>query len=174
MTSASRDVGNRAGRRPSDGTGSSQTAGVGTGTGQTDDAGGIGPRISSWLLRAVLALACMITVGSTVLWCDPAVLLEVSLVAAAVATVVWPNSHAATALIAIAAMTVFGTDPGLAGWIMPAVLGVHAVHSLAALAAVVPWDTDVELAALRPSARRFVVVQVATQALVVLALLVSP
>jgi hypothetical protein len=134
-------------------------------------AGTIGATIPAWLLRAALGVACLATVVTIEAWASPSTMWSVAQVLFGVAAVVRPASHAATGFLGLVALTVLITDPGVSWWIAPAVLGVHATHSLAALAAVLPWDTDVEAAALRPSSRRFVVVQLASQAVVLLALL---
>lgn len=134
--------------------------------------GTLGPTSRSWQLRALLAAGCALTTLATLVWAEPNMFWLVILAAAAVATVVRPDSHSATAFLALTAFLVFANDPGLSWWTMAAVFGVHATHLLAALAAVVPWDTTVERAALQPSLRRFVVVQVASQVLVLLALAV--
>ncbi|WP_380165921.1 hypothetical protein [Jannaschia sp. R86511] len=53
------------------------------------------------------------------------------------------------------------------------VLAVHALHVAAGLAAVVPASARLELAALRPTVRRFLLVQALSQATVAVALAVS-
>ncbi|NED98197.1 hypothetical protein G1H11_23125 [Phytoactinopolyspora alkaliphila] len=138
------------------------------------DPGMVGPTLRSWQLRCVLALACCVTAAATVLWTEPNAFALVLLALVAVATVVRPDSHAATFYLGLTAFLVLVNEPGMSWWAAPAVLGIHATHTLAALAAVVPWDTAVERAALRPSVRRFVAVQAASQSLVLLALAVTP
>ncbi|WP_129666501.1 hypothetical protein [Phytoactinopolyspora endophytica] len=136
--------------------------------------GRIGPTFPSWRLRGVLALACVILIASVTIWAGPHVFFVVVLLAQAVYVVIRPDSHATTALLASSAAVIVFADVELSAWLMPAVLGFHVAHLVAALAAVAPWDTDLEHAALRPALRRFVAVQGASQALVLLALLVSP
>ncbi|NDL56699.1 hypothetical protein [Phytoactinopolyspora mesophila] len=136
--------------------------------------GTVGTTIPAWSLRMLLGLTCAATIAIMTLWADPNAAMLVMLALSAAATVVRPASHSATVFLGFAAFTVLVTDPGLSVWTAGAVLSVHATHSTAALAAVLPWDTDVEAAALVPSLRRFAVVQAASQSLVALALLIVP
>ncbi|WP_166348242.1 hypothetical protein [Phytoactinopolyspora limicola] len=159
---------------PSAGSGSETTSGSEPAADPGRDSGRVGSTVAAWVLRATVGAASAATIGVVAAWSAPSSALLVALALAGVWTVLRPGSHAATALIALAAFVVLVNDPGLSAWAAGAVLGVHAVHLSAALAAVVPMDTKVEFAALRPSLRRFAVVQAASQALVVLALLVVP
>jgi cell division protein FtsW (lipid II flippase) len=136
--------------------------------------GTVGPTMRSWHLRGVLALACAATAAAVAFWTEPAAFALALLVIIAVVTVIRPDSHAATVYIGLVAFLVLANDPGMSWWTTAAVFGVHATHTLAALAAVIPWDTVVERSALRPSLRRFILVQAAGQSLVLLALAVTP
>lgn len=136
--------------------------------------GMIGPCLPSWLLRLMLAAACAGTVAATTLWTAPSTFAIAVLVAAAMVTVLRPDSPAPTAFLGLVAGTVLFTDPGLSWWTAASVFGVHACHVLAALAAVVPWDASVERSALAPSLFRFAVVQAAGQILVLLAFALTP
>lgn len=165
MTTHGRSVADTArGRGPERGAG---------GPGHSASPGGVARSVPSWLLRAVLGAASAGAVTTVALWTGTTLMGVLLPAVAAAWTVIRPASHAATVLIALVAVLVVTTDPGPSGWLIPAVLGVHATHVLAALGATIPWRSAVELVALRPSWRRFVTVQAASQALVVLALLIS-
>lgn len=135
--------------------------------------GALTPTMPSWSLRGLLAAACAATVAAVWAWTSPAPALLVLLVALALATVAAPASHTPTALLAGCALAVLIGADGVSAWTAAVVFGVHATHLLAALAAVVPWRSTVERSALRPSLDRFVLAQAATQALVLLAWLIS-
>lgn len=126
---------------------------------------GLGPTIPAWRLRVVVAAAVVITVVTATVALTPATWLIVVMAAAGVATVARPRSHAATALVAVVLATSLGAD-GPGWWLAPLVLGLHATHVGASIAALVPVAADVEVAALRPTLRRFAAVQIGAQVLV--------
>ncbi len=134
----------------------------------------LGPTLPPWALRVMLASACLCTVAVVGAWSQVSLFAIGVLVALAVAAVLVPGSHAPTTMLSGCALAVLIGADGIVVWTAPAVLGFHAVHVLAALAAVVPWGVPVERAALRPSFERFVIVQAAAQSLVLLAWLVTP
>lgn len=134
----------------------------------------LGPTLPPWALRVMLATVCLCTVAVVGAWSHVSLFAIGVIVVLAVAAVIVPGSLAPLAMLSGCAVAVLIGADGVAVWTAPAVLGFHAVHVLAALAAVVPWGVPVERAALRPSLERFVIVQAATQALVLLAWLVTP
>lgn len=138
------------------------------------EAGKIGPTLPMWALRLGLGLAAAALVVAVTLWSGPATLLFVIMVGAGAMTVVAPESHAASVFLGTAAFLVLlDTSSGVTGWTFLAVSAAHAVHALAALSALSPWDGDVERAALVPSVRRFLLVQIGCQPLVALALILA-
>lgn len=131
--------------------------------------GALGPVLPGWTLRLVLAASVAVTVLAVAGWTrvSPfALLLAVLIGGSAVAL---PASHAATAFLAVCALCGLAADGAITGWLSLAVLGAHATHVSAALAAVVPVRAPVERAALRPSLERFALAQGAGQLLVLLA-----
>lgn len=147
--------------------GATRAAGAGPAPGQ------LGRTLPSWQLRGWLALSCLIVVGSIAAWAGLHLFMVAVLLASAAYAAMRPDSHAPTAFLALAAGVVVFSGADLSAWILPAVLGFHASHVLAAFAALAPWDAAVEYVALRPALRRFVVVQAASQFLALLALLVA-
>lgn len=140
----------------------------------TVPAGGLGPTLPARLLRLLLTVAGSLTVAAVAVLAKPSPLFLTLLICLALASVVQPATHLPTVFLAACFWSVLRHDDGVTGWTALAVLGAHATHVLAALAAVIPWGTRFERAALRPSLDRFVLVQVASQLLVLLAWLISP
>ncbi|PSL06894.1 hypothetical protein CLV30_102283 [Haloactinopolyspora alba] len=143
-------------------------------TGAAGTPGTVGASAPSWVLRVALALVCAGTVAATAAWTSASPAALVVLGALALGTAIAPGTHLPTALLTCCALAVLVDADGVTWWTALLVLGVHAVHVLAALAAVVPWSASVERVALRPSFERFVMVQAGAQLLVLLAWLVSP
>lgn len=135
--------------------------------------GALGPALPGWTLRPVLAASVAVTALAVLGWTSvsPFVLVIALLIGAS--TTALPASHAATAFLAFCALCGLAADGTITGWLSLAVLGAHATHVMAALAAVVPARATVEWAALLPTLRRFVLAQAAGQALVLLAWLLS-
>ncbi|WP_116952173.1 hypothetical protein [Jiangella endophytica] len=135
--------------------------------------GALGPALPGWALRPVLAVAVLVTVLAVGGWTSvsPFVLLLALLVGGSTTAI--PASHAATAFLALCTLCGLAADGSISGWLSLAVLGAHATHVTAALAAVVPPRATVEWAALRPTLTRFALAQAAGQALVALAWLLS-
>ncbi|SDU60135.1 hypothetical protein [Jiangella alkaliphila] len=135
--------------------------------------GALGPVLPGWALRPVLAVALAVTMLGVAGWASasPFALLVAALIG--VSTVALPASHAATAFLAVCALCGLAADGAITGWLSLAVLGAHATHVTAALAAVVPVRARVERAALLPTLRRFAMAQAAGQLLVLLAWAVS-
>jgi hypothetical protein len=132
-------------------------------------AGALGPVLPGWTLRLALAVFVAVTVLAVAGWTQvsPFALLAAALIGGS--TVALPASHAATAFLAVCALCGLAADGAITGWLSLAVLGAHATHVSAALAAVVPVHAPVERAALRPSLERFALAQGAGQLLVLLA-----
>lgn len=136
--------------------------------------GTVGATVPSWALRAGFGIALGGSTAVIAAWTTPPGLPFFLLCAFAVLSLVQPGSHLTTAYTVTAATCVLiDTDAGVTAWTFLAVLGLHAVHWLGALAGLVPLDSDVEWAALTPSVRRFLLVQAGTQLLVLLAYLVT-
>lgn len=135
--------------------------------------GALGPALPGWALRPALAAAVVVTVLAVAGWTpvSPFVLAVAVLVGGSATAL--PASHATTAFLAVCALCGLAADGTITGWLSLAVLGAHATHVTAALAAVVPVRATVEWAALRPTLRRFALAQAAGQALVALAWLLS-
>ncbi|RIQ16021.1 hypothetical protein DY240_23255, partial [Jiangella rhizosphaerae] len=131
--------------------------------------GALGPALPGWVVRAALAAAVVMMVLAVAGWTSvsPFGLLVVVLAGGSAAAL--PSSHAATAFLAVCALCGLAADGAITGWLSLAVLGAHATHVAAALAAVVPMRARVERAALRPALRRFALAQAAGQVLVLLA-----
>lgn len=133
---------------------------------------GLGPTIASWHLRAAIAVPVLLMLLIAVIAVPMPIWLMAALVAAATATVGNPRSHAATVLIGIVLVVVLGAaEPGW--WLPLLVFGAHATHVGASLAAAIPVTADIEIEALRPSVRRFAVVQAAAQVIVLLVLVLT-
>lgn len=131
--------------------------------------GALGPALPGWALRPALGASVVVTVLAVAGWTPVSpVVLAVALLAGGSATAL-PASHATTAFLAVCALSGLAADGAITGWLSLAVLGAHATHVTAALAAVVPPRSTVEWAALLPSLRRFAVAQAAGQLLVLLA-----
>ena len=131
--------------------------------------GALGPVLPGWTLRLTQAAAAAMTLAAVAGWTPvaPFVLLLGALLAAA--AVAFPASHVPTAFLAACALAGLTADGAITPWVSLAVLGVHASHVTAALAAVVPVRASVERAALTPTLRRFAAAQAAGQLLVLLA-----
>lgn len=127
----------------------------------------LGPTMPSWQLRALLAAVC---VGTALAAAVPlaSIFALLVLLAVAGATARWPGTHLPAVFLALCALCLLGGGQGLSGRTALVVLGVHATHVLSALAALVPWTAELERAVLRDPARRFVVIQAGSQALVLL------
>lgn len=145
-------------------------------TRETDPAGVgqpgmIGAVLRAWWLRVGLAVALAGAGGAIHAWVMPMPVFVVVLVASGAATVQWPQTHAPGIFLGACAFAVL-VEPsaGIEGWTFAAVFGLHAVHVLASLSALTPWQATVERAALRPAMVRFASVQAACQLLVALAL----
>ncbi|WP_026876613.1 hypothetical protein [Jiangella gansuensis] len=136
--------------------------------------GQLAPTLPWWALRLALALVAAGTVAAVGMWTPTAPFLLAVAGALGLAAAVVPATHVPAAFLTALVLLALGAERGVTAWASLTVLGLHAVHVLAALAAVVPANTAVERAALRPTLERFVVAQAAGQVLVVLAWLVSP
>jgi hypothetical protein len=123
---------------------------------------GLGRTVPAWRLRVVLAMATLITVVTVAVVLAPATWLVAVLVAVAAGTVAQPRSHAATVLLAVVLVITVGAE-GPGWWLPPLVLGLHATHVGASLAALVPLAADIEVDSLRPAMHRFVAVQAVAQ-----------
>jgi hypothetical protein len=131
--------------------------------------GAVGPTLPGWVLRPVLAAAVALTVGAVAGWTSvsPFALLIAALLGGV--AVALPASHAATVFLALCALLGLAADGAVTGWLALMVLGAHATHLAAAVAAVIPMRAVVERAALRPTLTRFALAQAAGQLLVLLA-----
>jgi hypothetical protein len=120
------------------------------------------PTVPGWSLRAAvmvtgLGLAAALVLGRGVPL--PSMLLGLAVVTAAAAR---PGTSAPGLLLLCAVLAeLFNGTGQITGRSLLQVALLHAVHLLASLAAVVPAEARVELAALRPTLRRYVVVQAA-------------
>lgn len=127
----------------------------------------IGPAVPAVALRVALALVALVLVG--LLLRGGTVWLGLALSGIAV---VRPRTGATWLLIALLALGL-GLQPRV-GWpLLVALLGVHLLAVLTALAAAVPATGRLALAALLPSLRALVLVQVPTQALGALVLVAA-
>lgn len=137
-------------------------------------AGAVGATVPSWTLRALLGVAVAASATAIAVWTTPPALTLVVMCLFGVLTLVRPGSFLTTGYLVAAAFCVLvDVDAGVTGWTFPAVLALHAVHTLGGLTGLIPLDSDVERRAIVPSTRRFLLVQAATQVLVLLAFLIS-
>ncbi|GGO61050.1 hypothetical protein GCM10010910_07940 [Microbacterium nanhaiense] len=128
----------------------------------------IGPAVSGVVLRAA---AVAVAAGAAAAL-QPAPFWQVTLVLVAVAGAVLPRSGMAWVALLVLPVAL------LAGEVSPwrtavAIAAVHALHVLASLALAIPARSRVALAALRPTAARWLGVQLVSQ-LVAAAVLVMP
>lgn len=133
---------------------------------------GTGPTVSALVPRAVLVGAALLGVAAQALGRElPAGALLPVLLALVAA---WRPAVPA-ALLAVAGLMVLAVLGGDGADVRDAVtvLAVHALHVAASLAAVLPPASRVELAALRPTWRRFLLVQGLAQAVVAVAVAVN-
>lgn len=131
--------------------------------------GALGPVLPGWTLRVALGGSVAVTVAAVAGWTTVSIPALLLVALAGGVTVFLPASHAATAFLAVCALAGLTADGAVTGWLSLALLGAHATHVTAALAAVVPVRAPVERAALRPTLERFVLAQAAGQLLVLLA-----
>ncbi|MFI9385949.1 hypothetical protein [Kutzneria sp. NPDC052558] len=129
------------------------------------------PGLPGWLLRAAIGLLGVLVVivlaGQGLGFAMQVVLLLVVAVSVAL-----PSSPAMTVLIGAAAVaTAFldGADVSVSAVLLIPLL--HLGHMLSAIAAVLPLDSRLHLSAFRRPLRRYLLIQVAVLALVVVAVL---
>ena len=125
------------------------------------------PPAVSWIAVRVVLIA-VVAVGAFAL--NPLVGWQWFAVILAVAAAVFPQTFAAWGGVAciVIGMLVSEPDPARA---MLAVLVVHAIHVLTSLTLVIPRGSLVVLAALRPTAIRFLLVQAIAQPLTIAVML---
>lgn len=100
----------------------------------------------------------------------PVIGWQVIVVAAAVLGTILPQSFGGWFSIAGIAVGMLMSEPSL--WrALVAVLAVHVIHALSSLLLAMPWNSRVVLAALRPTLRRLLLVQIVAQPLTILAML---
>lgn len=154
--------------RPPVGTGTGTTGTGVTGTGVT----GTGTTVTGLVLRVVLVGAALLGAAAQLDARDGVLGLLVP-VALAVLAALRPGSPL-TALTVLALFAVAAADgPALDLRDAASLLAVHLVHVTAGLAACVPASARLELAALRPAMRRFVLVQGLSQVVLALAVAAS-
>jgi hypothetical protein len=116
------------------------------------------PRVpwQRWVLivLAVIAAALASTFGALAAG-HQAVVLLVLIVALAIASVVWPDSHAATAVEAIVVLQwLASTDDTTTAWAIPVALCLFVFHVVIALMALTPISTTIARSILLRWARR--------------------
>lgn len=123
----------------------------------------------SWIVVRVVLIA-VVAVGAFVL--NPLVGWQWVAVILAVTAAVFPQTFAAWGGAACIVLGMLLSEPDL-GRAMLAVLVVHAIHVVTSLTLVIPRGSRVVLAALRPTAIRFVLVQAIAQPLMIAVMLVD-
>ncbi|MBB5792001.1 hypothetical protein [Jiangella mangrovi] len=135
----------------------------------TAPAGAMGAVLPGWTLRVALGASVLVTVLAVAGWTSVSPFALALAVLVGGVAVALPVSHMATAFLALCGLCGLAADGAITGWLSLAVLGAHATHVTAALAAVVPAGAPVERGALRPSLERFILAQAAGQLVVLLA-----
>jgi hypothetical protein len=122
--------------------------------------------MSGVVLRAVF----IVFVAVVALLLVPVIGWQIAVVVAAVLGVVLPQSFGGWFSIAGVAVGMLMNDPSV--WrAMVAVLAVHIIHVISSLLLVTPWRSRVVLAALWPSLRRVLLIQLVAQPLTLLVML---
>lgn len=119
----------------------------------------------------VLRIAGVAVVAAVALILQPALFWQILFVAVAVVGAIFPRTGLAWGGLIIAPLSLVTDDISL-GHTALALAAVHLGHALASLNLVIPAFSRVSLAALVPTARRFIAVQVISQVLVAAVLLV--
>lgn len=124
-------------------------------------------RTGASIPSAVLRLGFVVFVGVAALTLIPVLGWQVAAVAAAVLGVILPQTFGGWIAIGCFAVGMLMNEPSI--WrAMLAVLVVHVVHVVSSLLLVTPWRGRVVLAALRPTSRRLLLVQLVAQPLTLL------
>ncbi|GAA1252259.1 hypothetical protein JOF42_002660 [Microbacterium phyllosphaerae] len=121
----------------------------------------------SWIAVRIVLIA-VVSVGAFAL--NPLVGWQWVAVILAIVAAVFPQTFAAWGGVACIVIGMLVSEPDL-GRAMLAVLVVHAIHVLTSLTLVISRGSRVVLAALRPTAARFVLVQAIAQSLTVVVML---
>lgn len=121
----------------------------------------------SWIAVRIVLVA-VVAVGAFVL--NPLVGWQWVAVVLAVTAAILPQTFAAWGGVACIVIGMLLSEPGL-DRAMLAVLLVHAIHVLTSLTLVIPRGSRVVLAALRPTAIRFLLVQAIAQPLTIAVML---
>ncbi|CAH0166886.1 hypothetical protein SRABI121_01649 [Microbacterium sp. Bi121] len=139
-----------------------------TESGQRNDWIRTGPALPGAVLHFVLPLTAAIAAVQLL----PVLWWQVAMVGFAVLGMLVPQTLAGWLSIACLAIGMLLTEPGV--WqTMLAVLVVHVIHVLSSLLPLVPWRGPVVLAALLPTLRRLLVVQLIAQPLTFAVMLVQ-
>ncbi|MGM7696500.1 hypothetical protein [Microbacterium sp. A84] len=127
-------------------------------------------RTAASMPAIVLRIAFIVFVAVVALLLVPITGWQVVVVVAAVLGVIVPQSFGGWISIAGVVVGMLMNDPSM--WrAMAAVLAVHVIHVVASLLLVIPWRSRVVLAALWPSLRRLLLIQLIAQPLTLLVML---
>lgn len=124
----------------------------------------IGGSIPALVIRVLLVLVG----GGAALLLNPYPLWQGIGIVAVVVGAVFPQTYIAWGSAASIALGILLAEPS-PGRTAAALLGIHLVHVLGCLCATIPWRSRVAVRALRPTLRRFLLVEVIAQPIALLA-----